>query len=124
MSKSHKDVAVEFLTLVCNGQVREAYARHVAPGFRHHNPWFRGDAAALMQGMVENAEKNPDKTLQVKQALQEGERVAVFSHVRHNPGELGYALVHIFRFEGEHIAELWDIAQAVPEQPANENPMF
>ena len=124
MSKSHKDVAVEFLGMVATGQVREAYDRHVAPGFRHHNPWFRGDARSLMEGMAENAEKNPGKQLQVKMALQEGERVAILSHVRHDPDERGFALVHIFRFEGERIAELWDLAQEVPEQPVNELGMF
>jgi predicted SnoaL-like aldol condensation-catalyzing enzyme len=124
MSASHKDAAIEFLTLAASANVREAYARHAAPGFRHHNPYFRGDAASLMQGMEENAAKNPGKALEVKMALQEGERVALYSHVRHNPDEPGFALVHIFRFDGERIAELWDIAQAVPESSVNENGMF
>jgi predicted SnoaL-like aldol condensation-catalyzing enzyme len=124
MSKSHKEIAIEFLGLVAGGQVREAYERHVAPGFRHHNPWFRGDAASLMQGMAENAEKNPDKRLEVKMALQEGDRVAVLSHVRHHPEERGFALVHVFRFEGGRIAELWDLAQEIPESPVNELGMF
>ena len=122
--KAQKDVAVEFLDMVCSGQVREAYERHVAPGFRHHNPYFRGDAAALMQGMAENAASNPDKALAVKIVLEEGDRVAVYSHVRHKPDETGFALVHIFRFEGGRIAELWDVAQQVPQDSVNENGMF
>jgi predicted SnoaL-like aldol condensation-catalyzing enzyme len=124
MSKSHKDVAVEFLGLVASGRVDEAYRQHVASNFRHHNPWFRADAASLRRGMAENAEKNPDKLLQVKMALQEGDRVAVLSHVRHHPDERGFAVVHVFRFEGEHIAELWDLAQEIPELAVNELGMF
>jgi hypothetical protein len=31
------------------------------PDFRHHNPYFRGDAESLMAAMEENARKNPDK---------------------------------------------------------------
>jgi predicted SnoaL-like aldol condensation-catalyzing enzyme len=123
-SQSLKDAAIEFLTLVATGKVREAYERHVAPGFRHHNPWFRGDAESLRLAMEENAAQNPDKTLEVQIALQEGERVAVFSRVRQRPGDLGGAVVHIFRFEGDRIAELWDVGQAVPENPVNENGMF
>jgi predicted SnoaL-like aldol condensation-catalyzing enzyme len=46
------------------------------------------------------------------------------SHVRHNATEPGYALVHIFRFRGDHIVEMWDIAEAVPAQTPNENGMF
>jgi predicted SnoaL-like aldol condensation-catalyzing enzyme len=123
-SRSLKDAAIEFLTLVATGKVREAYERHVGPGFRHHNPWFRGDAESLRLAMEENAAQNPDKSLEVQIALQEDERVAVFSRVRQRPGDLGGAVVHIFRFEGDRIAELWDVGQAVPENPVNENGMF
>jgi predicted SnoaL-like aldol condensation-catalyzing enzyme len=120
----YKEVATEFLGMVAGGQVEEAYRRCVAEGFRHHNPWFRGDAAALSAGMAQNARQYPGKALEVKQVLQEGDRVAVLSHVRHTPDEPGFAVVHIFRFEGGRIAELWDLAQAVPEGMANENGMF
>ena len=34
------------------------------------------------------------------------------------------ALVHIFRFEGHRVAELWDIGQAAPDNSPNENGMF
>jgi predicted SnoaL-like aldol condensation-catalyzing enzyme len=119
-----KEVAIEFLRMVATGRVEAAYARFAAADFRHHNPWFRGDAAALAAGMAENAAKFPDKRLEVKQVLQEGGRVAVLSHVRHTPDEPGFAVVHIFRFEDGRIAELWDLAQAVPADMANENGMF
>lgn len=121
---SHKDAAVEFLTLVASGSVRDAYERHVGPGFRHHNPHFRGDAASLMEAMEHNALASPNKSLDVQRALQEGDCVAIFSHVRQSPGDLGAAVVHIFRFEGDRIAELWDIGQPVPEDAVNENGMF
>ena len=124
MSKSHKDVAVEFLAMVCNGQVREAYARHVAPGVRHHNPWFRGDAASLMAGMEDSQRTHPDKSFEIQFAITEGDRVAVYSQLRQFPGHAGIAVVHMFRFEGDWIAELWDIAQQVPENVVNENGMF
>jgi predicted SnoaL-like aldol condensation-catalyzing enzyme len=121
---SNKDAAIEFLTLVAANQVREAYRKHVARGFRHHNPWFRGDADSLMQAMEENAAKSPDKVLQVRLAIQEGDRVAVLSHVRQQPGDRGGAVVHLFRFEGGRIAEFWDVGQAIPAAAVNENGMF
>jgi predicted SnoaL-like aldol condensation-catalyzing enzyme len=122
--QSLKDAAIEFLTLAASGKVQEAYERHVAPGFRHHNPYFRGDAAALMEAMQMNAAANPNKVLKVQRALQDGEQVAVFSHVTQRPGDLGFAVVHIFRFEGNRIAELWDLGLAVPQDSVNENGMF
>ena len=124
MAKSHKDAAVEFLKLVASGKVREAYQKHVGPGFRHHNPFFRGDAASLMEAMEQNAAKNPNKVLEIQSAIQEGNRVAVFSRVRQNPEDRGGAVVHIFRFEKDRIVEFWDIGQAVLEQSVNENDMF
>jgi uncharacterized protein YndB with AHSA1/START domain/predicted SnoaL-like aldol condensation-catalyzing enzyme len=122
---SHKEAAVEFLTMVAAGKVREAYRRHVGPGFRHHNAYFRGDADSLLAAMEENAKENPGKALDVKQAIQQGEKVAVFSHVRQRPDDPGAGVVHIFRFEGARIVELWDVGQAVPQgDVVNEHGMF
>jgi predicted SnoaL-like aldol condensation-catalyzing enzyme len=112
------------LTLVATGKVREAYRRHVGPGFRHHNPYFRGDADSLMVAMEQNAIENPNKVLKVQCALEEDSRVAVFSWIRQQPDDPGAAVVHMFRFEGSRIAELWDIGQAVSEDMKNENGMF
>jgi predicted SnoaL-like aldol condensation-catalyzing enzyme len=119
-----KDSAVSFLTLVASGRVREAYENYVANGFRHHNPFFAGDAQALMEGMEDNARQFPGKKLDVLRALEEGDLVAVHSRVRHTPEDRGAALVHIFRFEGDRVAELWDIGQPVPEQVPNAHGMF
>jgi predicted SnoaL-like aldol condensation-catalyzing enzyme len=124
MDKTPKESAIEFLRLVTSNRIDEAYERFVAKDFRHHNPWFRGDAASLKAGMLENAAKNPDKVCEVKNAIAEGERVAVHSHVRMKPGDLGVVVVHIFRFENGRIAELWDLGQAIPEENANDNGMF
>lgn len=123
-ASNRKQIATEFLQLVATGQVREAYRRHVATGFRHHNAWFAGDADSLMQAMEENATRNPDKRLTIHRVLEDGDLVAVHSHVRQNPQDRGGAVVHIFRFEGERIVEMWDIGQAVPEHSPNENGMF
>ncbi len=118
------DTAIEFLTLVASGKIREAYDRHVGPGFRHHNPFFRGDAASLMEGMQEDAIRNPGKVLEIQRTLQDGDQVAVFFSVRQRPNDPGFAIVHIYRFEGARIVEAWDVAQPVPPDSVNENGMF
>ena len=123
-SQTLKDAAIDFLTLAASGKVSEAYAQHVGFGFRHHNPNFRGDAASLKEAMQENATKNPNKTLKVQRALQDGNEVAVLSHVHQHPGDRGAAVVHIFRFEGGRIVELWDVGQEIPESSLNEHGMF
>jgi predicted SnoaL-like aldol condensation-catalyzing enzyme len=116
--------AVSFLRQVAAGKVREAYQSYIGPDFRHHNPFFKGDANSLMIAMEENAALNPDKLLDVKHVLEEGALVMVHSHVRQKPEDLGGAVVHIFRFQDERIVELWDVGQAIPDNSPNENGMF
>ncbi|MGF9908635.1 nuclear transport factor 2 family protein [Brevibacillus porteri] len=124
MKTSLKENAVSFLKLVASGNVREAYQRYTGPNFRHHNPFFRGDAHSLMLAMEENAAKNPHKILEVKRAIEEGDIVAVHSHVKQNQEDLGGAVVHIFRFQNDQIVEFWDVGQPIPDDSPNENGMF
>ena len=122
--QSKKDLAISFLRLVTGGKIREAYERHIAPGFQHHNPYFKGDANSLMAGMEENESKFPNKILQIQRVVAEGDLVAVHSHIKLKPGEFEVAVVHIFRFDDDRIAEAWDIGQQVPLESPNENGMF
>jgi predicted SnoaL-like aldol condensation-catalyzing enzyme len=123
-STSRKEIAIAFIQKCASGSASEAFAEYASPHFFHHNPFFTGDAAALMAGMEENAKQNPKKTLEVKHALEENELVVLHARVRHRPGELGVALVHIFRFKDNRIIEMWDIGQPVPPNSPNEYGMF
>jgi predicted SnoaL-like aldol condensation-catalyzing enzyme len=124
MAGSRKDIALSFLRAAASGNVREACRKHVAPGFRHHNAYFPADAESLMRGMEDNAAKNPNKVLEVQRAIEEGDQVVVHSRVRQKPDDRGVAVVHILWFDGDKIAELWDLGQPVPETSPNENGMF
>jgi predicted SnoaL-like aldol condensation-catalyzing enzyme len=124
MVDTNKEIAVSFLNLASSGAVREAYSNFVGAGFKHHNPFFEGSAAALSAGMEANALQNPDKNIEVMRVIGEGDFVAVHSHVRQKPGELGAAVVHIFRFEAGRIVELWDVGQPVPVESQNQFGMF
>ena len=124
MTNQNKKSAINFLKLASSGKVREAYAKFVGEGFRHHNPYFEGSAEALEFGMQENADQNPEKTLDVKQVLAEGALVAVYSEVHHSRGDRGAAVMHLFRFENGRIVELWDVGQEIPETSPNQYGMF
>ena len=121
---SNKEVAISYLRLVTSGKIREAFERHVGPGFCHHNPYYKSDAESLMTGMQENDGKFPGKIFEIRRALGEGEVVAVHSNMKLKPGELEVAVVHIFRFHDKRIVELWDICQVVPDDSLNEKGMF
>jgi len=120
----NKIAALQFLHLTSIGKVSEAFDLYVASDFRHHNMYFKGDAHSLKTAMEESAINLPAKQLEIQFALQEGNRVAVYSKVTISPGEPGIALVHFFLFSGAKIVELWDLAQAPPEEVVNENGLF
>ena len=120
---TRKEIAISFLQDAATGKVDAAYGK-VASNFRHHNPYFPGDADSLKAGMADAHKTFPDTTLVVKHVLEDGDLVAVHSHVQHSSNTLPIAAVHMFRFEGEVIAELWDVAMEAPQDSPNENGMF
>jgi predicted SnoaL-like aldol condensation-catalyzing enzyme len=121
---NRKEIATNFLRLAAYGNVREAYAQHIHPNFRHHNPYYRGDAASLKAGMEENAVAMPNKLFEVQRVLEDGDLVAVHSRIQLKADMPEIAVVHIFRFEGDEIIEAWDIGQQAPQESPNENGMF
>jgi len=121
---SRKQSAVSFLRLASSGKPREAFDTYVGGNFKHHNAYFRGGPESLIAAMEESAQRNPDKVIEFQRTLQDGDFVAVHSRVRMNLSDPGASLVHIFRFNGDWIVELWDVAQAVPKDCPNENGMF
>ncbi len=122
--KARRESAIAFLRLAAAGKVREAFGTYVSARFRHHNPWFRGNAASLAAGMAENAREHPEKVLEIQRVLEDGDFVAVHSWIRMRPGDPGVSVVHLFRFAEGLIVELWDVGQPVPEDSPNDYGMF
>ncbi len=60
---SIKKIAISFLHDAASGNVRKAFDLHIAPDFRHHNAYFKGDAESPMKGMEQNAASFPTSTL-------------------------------------------------------------
>jgi predicted SnoaL-like aldol condensation-catalyzing enzyme len=119
-----KALAVDFLQKIVAGDIDEAYALHVGPSFRHHNPYFAGDAASLKAGMQQSEAEHSEKIFEIQHVLEDGSFVAVHSRIRQHAQDRGGAVVHLFRFEQNKIVELWDIFHAHPEVMANEHGMF
>jgi predicted SnoaL-like aldol condensation-catalyzing enzyme len=120
---SRKETALLFLQRAAFGSVEEAF-RMVTPGFRHHNPHFAAGADALKVAMAESAIKNADKRLDVQRSLEDGDLVVIHSRIVLQREQPGHSVVHIFRFEGDKIAEMWDIGQDVPAESPNSDGMF
>lgn len=116
-----KEIALDFLQKIIAGKIREAYAEYAAADFRHHNPYYKGDAQSLMAGMESNHEHFPEKLFSIKHAIADGSLVAVHSLLKFNPEHEGITVVHLFRFDKGKIVELWDVAQILPDTSPNEN---
>jgi predicted SnoaL-like aldol condensation-catalyzing enzyme len=123
-TNDRKDAALDFLRLTASGQTDQAFERYAAPHFRHHNPYFPGDAASLKAGMAANAARFPGMVFEPQRAIAEGDLVAVHSRACMQPGTPDIAVVHILRFEDGKIAEMWDIGQAAPLMVVNGNGLF
>ncbi|HWU78213.1 MAG TPA: nuclear transport factor 2 family protein [Rhodanobacter sp.] len=113
------EIAAEFLSMSASGKVREAYERYVAASFTHHNAYFPADRESLLVAMEQSAKSDPNKSFTVKQVIDSGDRVAVFSHLRRVQANKEYAVVHILRFDGSMIVEMWDISQEIPGDSPN-----
>ncbi len=122
--ETYKKIALSFLELIALGKIEEAYQKYISQEFRHHNPYFFGDADSLKKGMLENEAQHPGKILEVKHALQESDFVVVHSHLRFKREDAGMIVVHIFRFKEDKIVELWDVGQEIPRDNKNLNGPF
>jgi len=121
---SHKERAMQFLQLVVAGRIDEAYERYVDMSGRHHNPSSAAGFPALKQAMVENHAAFPEKRITIRNVISDGNLVAVHSHVELDPGDKHIAVVHIFRFSGKRITEMWDIGQPLPGDAPNNDGAF
>jgi predicted SnoaL-like aldol condensation-catalyzing enzyme len=122
--ESRKQAAVEFLKMVVAGRIDEAYEKHVDLHGKHHNPFFAAGFPALQKAMEENHFQFPNKQLIVKHALADGDLVAVHSELVLSPGGDRMNVVHLVRFDGGKIVEMWDCAQRVPADSPNSDGAF
>lgn len=74
--------------------------------------------------MEESARSEPNRSFEVQQTIESGDRVAVLSHVRREQADIDIAAVHILRFSGGRIVEMWDVGQVIPKDSPNALGMF
>ncbi len=123
-AQARKDIVADFLNLVVAGRIDEAYRKHVDMNGRHHNQYSAAGFPALRQAMIDNHAEYPDKRIDIKHVIAEDDLAAAHSEVVLNPGDRRIAVVHVFRFRGGRIVELWDIGQPIQADSPNKDGMF
>ena len=101
-----------------------AVDRFIAPGYIQHNQSVEPGVASLKAFLDTIREQTPEAVHDIKRAFVDGDHVTVHYHVRRWPGDLGWAVIDIFRIEGDKIAEHWDVMQDVTEGGPNPNSPF
>ncbi|WP_430612041.1 nuclear transport factor 2 family protein [Flavobacterium sp. JP2137] len=118
-----KEIAKQFLLLITGGEIDKAFANYVGSNFKHHHPFYLGQAADLKDFLREEAQRNPHKILKNLRVIEQNDLVMTHSLVKNTPDDLGTLVVYIFRFENHLITEFWEVQQAIPPSMINENGM-
>ncbi len=119
-----KKIVVEFLNLGLTGKFKDGL-KFFSPDCKTHNPYIAGNIETLTNAMdtanSQGTSQYPEAEFKVRHVLSDGELVAVHTELLSNkskPGEGGLRQVHLFRFNGDKIAEYWDITQQIlPNMP-------
>lgn len=92
--------------------------------YTQHNPQIADGFDGLQAFIGFLAETCPGITLEIKRLIAEGDYVVSHVHGIRVPGQPGTAIIDIFRFKGDKIVEHWDVQQPIPDESANDNPLF
>lgn len=121
---NRKELVAKLLESCARGNPDALFMEHMSSDCKHHNIFFKGDIKSLVSAIKENAKAMPHISVNIKRIIEDGDLVAVHSHIQASPEALGSATMHIFKFENNKIVEMWDFGQEIPEEIVNENGMF
>ncbi len=101
-----------------------AVACYVGDSYTQHNPLAPDGPEAFIAVFEAWTAAAPDIHLDIKRVIAEGDLVVIHAHLRQGSGDLGMAVMDIFRIENGKVVEHWDVVQPVPAEAANDNTMF
>ena len=103
---------------------REAAEELLLKDYRQHNPQAEDGRDGLLRHVADLNVDYPNRKISFLHLFVDGDYVITHIHFSLSPGEVEAVGMDIFRFEGNKIAEHWDVIQEIPAQSANENGMF
>ena len=117
--RANLDVVLAMFQAVLNPMDSSAVERFMSPGYVQHNQMAEPGREGLKRFLDMIKAETPEAVHDIKRAFVDGDHVTVHYHVRRWPGDLGWAVIDIFRVENGLIAEHWDVMQDVTESGPN-----
>jgi predicted SnoaL-like aldol condensation-catalyzing enzyme len=97
---------------------------YISPDYIQHSSLAEPGVQALKDWLDARKADSPDAVQTIHRSFADGDHVIVHVHVVRWPGDLGLAVVDIFRMEDGLIKEHWDVLQDIAVDPVNPNSMF
>ncbi|HYG53321.1 MAG TPA: nuclear transport factor 2 family protein [Flavobacteriales bacterium] len=104
---SKKQIAEDFLGKCASGNSHEAFKLYASPDFKFNNAYFKSGTETLTVITIENTMPNPVRSLKPLYVVEEENFIAVHSQVKLQNDGPAYTVMHMLRFEGNKIAEVW-----------------
>ena len=122
--QANLDLVLAMFREVLNPMDSGAVDQFIAEGYIQHNQSVEPGVASLKAFLDMIRGQTPEAVHEIKRAFVDGDHVTVHYHVRRWPGDLGWAVIDIFRIENGLIAEHWDVMQDVVPGGPNPNAPF
>lgn len=120
---SRKEIIRLFYDQVMRKENLDFAEKYIKYDYKQHNPLAEDGREGLLAHVKELNEQFPDRTIEFVHLFEDGDYVMTHIHFILVPDTEGVMGMDIFRFEGEQIAEHWDVIQQIPEESANDNGM-
>lgn len=120
----NKRIVTSFYQKALNEKNFEAAKKYLGDRYVQHNP-NAADGREGLEAYIRFLKKNyPNSKSEIKRIFADGDYVILHVHSVRAPGQLGRAIVDIFKVVKGKIVEHWDVVQEIPEKSANSNEMF
>jgi len=118
------DIAIEFYDLLLNHKDWDAAQQYMGSRYIQHNP-NAPDGFEGIKAHIDMLRRDfPQNRGEIKHIFSNDDLVALHIHNKRSPELRGNAVVDMFRIEDGKVVEHWDVVQAIPEKPLNDNTMF
>ena len=122
--EANRKVVLDFYEKGLNQKDADAAIALMGNRYVQHNPGAADGPEGFRKFIGFLREKFPNSRSEIKRSFVDGDFVILHVHAVREPGARGNAIIDIFKLENGKIVEHWDVAQAIPENPANGNTMF